>query len=1382
MKTPQTLRWIFILFFSISFLRASADNYFWVGGTGSWGDYVHHWATSSGGQLYYTHVPTPNDTVIFDSLSFVAPNDTVLADSAILYCYSMKWEQVHFHPSFMNLTTASNTMLKIYGSLKLDTGMTWSFTGDVRFSGIHPGNTVQTYSHYFTKIDFTGDTVSTWNLQDTLKVGSLNFLTGHFNSNGNSIYCGDFIFWSNNHADVRLDTSYLQIGNMTFIAPAYHLDADSTVILFTGGYFAGDHQHYGKVIFQDNVTVWGNNTFEEADVTKSCNLQTNNVFRRFFLSSPGTSIVIAAACQETILDTISFSGSCYSMNAIFGSAGSAISKAGGVVSADEVVLDHIDATGGATFLATNCFQNGNCSGWNFSANVPHRNLFWVGGSGLWNDTAHWSQTSGGIAGECSPTPADDIFIDANSFLTQNDSIQSSLPNIFCNHFHWIINSGNFIHTASQFQVYGDYKLAANMSANAGPIAFRNISAATIDIGTHSLSALTFLGPGSWNVISPLNSFSQITIENGSVNTNNFPVDCSRLAVAGNSSVQFNGSQIHCTECTFNQPAAILSAPSSVVCSSFSASTSSTFPLVIFPSGGNLSGNSHFGKVLISGNSYIAGNNIFDTLQFLSSGTEILLQAGSNQSISDELTIVSSCDAPVMMETTSEGTQAHFTSAAATINVSDIIMEDIDAGGGAFFNALNTVAISNVTGWTVVPPPGGPLYWIGGTGNWNDPNHWSTTSGGAPGICVPNPLNDVYFDANSFTGNADSVKINVPYAYCKSMDWTGSSGTPSMVDIQTANLLRCFGSFIIDTNVTASHSGIIFRSVNAGNFINTNNQSIGAATFDGAGGSWELSGDMKAGYFSLEKGRFKTAGHQLDVDDLKSESGFARKLLLDSSHVFVGRFDVDGDTLITIDADSSHLVISGNVFNGGMHNKYNEVTFTDDIDMHGTDTIHFARFMKMVSIHNDFAFDTLFLDNPGSQVSITSGTTQTLNGTLFTSATASAMIGIEMAYGYAPATLFKLSDTLCAEFLVLQGISATGGATFYAGAYSSDVGNNSGWQFQSCTSVLVDVWPGDANRDLTDDNLDLLAIGVAFGQSHFPRANASNTWVAQPCWAWQTLFANGTDIVNADCDGDGTVGYSDTTAVLLNYTLTHPARYGPPDSTLSSGYPLYFNTPLLPPVAGDTTSIGIMLGDAIDPALQVYGIAFTFHYNSSNVVPGSAWMDFTNSWMAPVGYEIHLLKHFPGQNKMEIAISRIDHQDISGQGEIARLHFRLNPAAQGMFKCWYTGVTLIDHSEIPYPVVTTFGMFPISVGINELTQEGFHAYPNPTNGNYVIDDARLSGENSMIEISDISGRLVQTVETLGEASVVLHLEALPAGTYFVRMTNEKGSFVERVIRE
>ena len=53
-----------------------------------------------------------------------------------------------------------------------------------------------------------------------------------------------------------------------------------------------------------------------------------------------------------------------------------------------------------------------------------------------------------------------------------------------------------------------------------------------------------------------------------------------------------------------------------------------------------------------------------------------------------------------------------------------------------------------------------LYWVNGSGNWNDPSHWSTTSGGSSAGNIPGANDNVFFDDNSFVGESyPVVQIN-----------------------------------------------------------------------------------------------------------------------------------------------------------------------------------------------------------------------------------------------------------------------------------------------------------------------------------------------------------------------------------------------------------------------------------------------------------------------------------------------------------------------------------------------------------------------------------------------------------------------------------------------
>src|SRR5690606_28720975 len=109
----------------------------------------------------------------------------------------------------------------------------------------------------------------------------------------------------------------------------------------------------------------------------------------------------------------------------------------------------------------------------------------------------------------------------------------------------------------------------------------------------------------------------------------------------------------------------------------------------------------------------------------------------------------------------EGISTLVFGADAEVDVANVYLENIVATGGGGTLTL-PIAVTGAdaggnTGWDITTSDGGARYWVGGSGDWNDASHWSTTSGGPGGACVPTVANDVYFDENSGFGTTNAEK-------------------------------------------------------------------------------------------------------------------------------------------------------------------------------------------------------------------------------------------------------------------------------------------------------------------------------------------------------------------------------------------------------------------------------------------------------------------------------------------------------------------------------------------------------------------------------------------------------------------------------------------------
>ncbi len=204
---------------------------------------------------------------------------------------------------------------------------------------------------------------------------------------------------------------------------------------------------------------------------------------------------------------------------------------------------------------------------------------------------------------------------------------------------------------------------------------------------------------------------------------------------------------------------------------------------------------------------------------------------------------------------------------------------------------------------------------------------------------------------------------------------------------------------------------------------------------------------------------------------------------------------------------------------------------------------------------------------------------------------------------------------------------------------------------SCTPVF----PGDANNDGIADNLDLLSIGIAYGDSGITRVDTSVTWSAHNAGDWINSFANAINHKHADSNGDAVINDADTNAIILNYAQTHnriaPVQYLANIPTLSIVLP----DTLLP---DNIYNVPLTLGNALDSAYDLYGLAFSIGYDNALLEPGYMQLTIDSSWLGINGSDqISIQVNDTNAGMLDIAITRIDHTNRTGAGELGMLQFK-----------------------------------------------------------------------------------------------------------------------------
>lgn len=393
-------------------------------------------------------------------------------------------------------------------------------------------------------------------------------------------------------------------------------------------------------------------------------------------------------------------------------------------------------------------------------------------------------------------------------------------------------------------------------------------------------------------------------------------------------------------------------------------------------------------------------------------------------------------------------QIQITAAAVALTNADFV--SIIFAGAATWSGTSIGNAGNNTGTVTYTTPV-TRFWVGNGGNWGDTTHWSASSGGSSGASVPLCHDTVTFDANSFATNGQTVACNV-YYLGKDISFAGTTAHPptwntslnqvviqgsltlaagmSMTGANTTVILTPWSPVDITTaGVTMTNSWSLEGGTAA---VNLRDNFIGLVNrpFVIVGGTLTTNnfnmtvGNLSAGS-SNQNAKTINAGTSTITTTTNSGIYFAFQgasmTLSGLSATFIcsgggGNLNLGSQSLGTVIFQSSGTATDSISGSGTISNlQFNSTGMTG-----GTHTTTFA------------AGTTVTLSSPLMSAVASSGATQTLksssNGTAWNLSVASGIISL--------------------DWISLQDSHAAGGATFYAGANSTNVSGNTGWLFSS----------------------------------------------------------------------------------------------------------------------------------------------------------------------------------------------------------------------------------------------------------------------------------------------------------------------------------------------
>ena len=609
-----------------------------------------------------------------------------------------------------------------------------------------------------------------------------------------------------------------------------------------------------------------------------------------------------------------------------------------------------------------------------------------------------------------------------------------------------------------------------------------------------------------------------------------------------------------------------------------------------------------GTAYLYDKSTITGSNVYDTLLFFPGGSYVLASNGTQQ-VNNHILATGTCTANITIESGTSGVKANLSKSSGTVTFNYVSLKDINATGGAAFTANNSANLGNNSGWTINSAASLKLYWVGGAGNWNDPNHWSTQSGGAGGACLPTANDDVYFDSKSFLTSTDTVIVNVGNAVCRDMDWSGATNVPSFL---STNNFRVYGSLKLISAMKWLLSGSLsFEATSVGKTITTANNLLGGdVVFNGIGGEWILQDSLlmfkynsssiimpSSGILYLNNGHLNTNGKGVVTRQFNSTSTNIRQLTIANSTIRVlNNWQVEGAKL-TLNALNSRIIPSnfnhqgekktyydvyfenGGSFNSrssnyhtvtvtgvlygynGGNNKYDSLIMQSGIDpssfawmnILNNDTIGVLVAKKLSSIGSGCKIGTAYLYDkstitgsnvydtlllfPGGSYYLGANAVQTINDSLSIRGNGCFPITLQSTNAGVQSTISYAKTKIVGDYIEMRDQKAIGGAQFYAGSFSTNVSNNTGWNFNNAP---------DYKYGLGDD--------TTFCGILVPFVLSTDNFNGGIAWKWQDGSTNPTYKINqpgkyyvdvmyaSTCYIADTINVTVTTDVVLNPTI------------------------------------------------------------------------------------------------------------------------------------------------------------------------------------------------------------------------------------------------------
>jgi len=394
------------------------------------------------------------------------------------------------------------------------------------------------------------------------------------------------------------------------------------------------------------------------------------------------------------------------------------------------------------------------------------------------------------------------------------------------------------------------------------------------------------------------------------------------------------------------------------------------------------------------------------------------------------------------------------------------------------------------------------YWIGGSGDWNDTNNWSFSSGGATANAVPGINNPVIFDVNSFINPVNTINLTTQ-ANCYNINYYTSDSCAINLSSFSLNV---DGSLYDENNKVSFNNGkVSFKGI-----ISKNNQIlVSESAFNdidleliSLNGSWNFENKFNAKSIVIENSSVFATNKLLVANSIFATLNPLNTIDFSGS-IIEGLNVMDFSAATNVILTNSNLILSnangtsaksitgnGNIF-------HNIIVENADLTLNGGNTANKIVINGSLTLNGDNTLDSLRLSDL-STLTIEENTTQTLLNSFEAKGSVGNLISI-LSSGASNANLFSDNSNIrfCFDFLDITNVSVSGGTAFLTGNNSNLDANSTGWIELDCNDALfpsfeIEFPCAQGETRFVDTSTGFpTSWSWSFGNLQFPDENFSN---------------------------------------------------------------------------------------------------------------------------------------------------------------------------------------------------------------------------------------------------------------------------------------------------